>query len=108
MPNSFGKKSVLVTLAVVALLGLVAHVTLDAMRFHRIVESQQGSGGCCSWYVLSWVKMPYTNFRLSSVPASDYWTTNGSGMMVLIRDVQYKGAGFWTELHRVDGSGHDQ
>ena len=98
------KSGLLVAKRTIGLLGLIGAILFggqvadDAVSFQLIMKLQGSTGWCCSWYSTSWLKNPYTLWKLQGAPYEDRVVKDEAGGTRIIRDVQYGKVGFWTEL----------
>lgn len=72
------------------------HVWRDARSFQDLAASQQ-----TPYFDTSWLRQPYTNYRLRAYPATERETMNAIGSeRWLVREIKVGAATFWTVLRR--------
>ena len=70
----------------------------SACNFHSCLKGDYST----PWFDKSWVKDPYTNFRLLFGQTAYRVTTNGAGDIWVVKQVTYHGKEFWTVDYKID------
>jgi hypothetical protein len=69
----------------------------DIYNFHSHFKGDYST----PWFDKSWVKEPYTNFRLSFSRPVYYITTNAVGDIWVIKQIPYRDKKFWTVDYKI-------
>ncbi len=72
------------------------HVLGDYNRFWVIMSNYYTT----PWYSNSWLKEPYTMYKLSGFEFKEYWTKNAAGDDWYVREYDVHGKMFWTILEK--------
>ena len=84
------------------ILGIFVSVK-DFVNYQSIMERSHKT----PWYDKSWVRQPYTNFRLSRYPSTYYITTNGiKSQMWVVKETKVGNKDFWTVDYKMELVNH--
>ena len=88
----------LLTSLVIGTLGFeICNTIDDAITYHDIKSSTYQT----PWHSNSWIKQPYTEFKLLGMASNIYWTINYTGSQRwLVKDTYIGYKVYWTILER--------